>query len=224
MKKILLLMFVLIPAIAKAQDRIVTRSGDTLHVEVVKNAVRVIEFLYPGETAVNEINKGRVAKIIFGSGREEILYDMTVPDRYRSKKSVIELDFTYGLPLYDFTVGVMEADLACLYKLDYLLIGAGVGLGYVQERWDDNGVMYSAFGRMKIRFRTGIASGFISLDAGYRSIPSVRMSGVYSSPSIGYDIPAGRTTNLVLKMGVIIQSSGSDLAYTIPFLSLGCAF
>jgi hypothetical protein len=72
MKKILLFALLFISMTARSQDYIITRDGDTLRIQIVKNAEDAVEFLYPNESAINEIGKKSIAKIIFNSGREEV--------------------------------------------------------------------------------------------------------------------------------------------------------
>lgn len=54
-----------------AQDRIVKRNSDTLEVNITKSTDDVVEYVYPGESVVNEISKKSLSKIIYSSGRIE---------------------------------------------------------------------------------------------------------------------------------------------------------
>ena len=61
----------IVTTIAKAQDKIIKRNGDTLKVTITKSTPDLVEFTYPNESAINSEYKNSLAKIIYSSGREE---------------------------------------------------------------------------------------------------------------------------------------------------------
>ena len=73
MKKYLLLALCafLVQALS-AQDRIVKRRGETIEVNITKSTDDAVEYVYPGETVVNEVSKKSLSKIIYSSGRVEV--------------------------------------------------------------------------------------------------------------------------------------------------------
>ncbi len=55
-----------------AQDKIVTLSHDTLNVQVVESTDELVKFKYAKENAITSLNKGKVERILYESGRVEV--------------------------------------------------------------------------------------------------------------------------------------------------------
>ena len=75
MKKIIFILIISLFSglLTYAQDRVILKNGEELKVKVVKNEEKTIEFQYPGESMLNVKNKREIKKIIYESGREEII-------------------------------------------------------------------------------------------------------------------------------------------------------
>ena len=117
MKKLLFVTISLFLGVSTyAQDKVVLKNGEELNVKVVKNDEKTIEFQYPGESMVNVKNKREIKKIVYESGREEIInVGINVPEISGEKdwKNVVE---TY-----------LEADVEGLTRVDELKATSGWG-------------------------------------------------------------------------------------------------
>lgn len=117
MKKLLFVTISLFLGVSTySQDRVVLKNGEVLNVKVVKNDEKTIEFQYPGESMVNVKNKREINKIVYESGREEIInVGINVPKINSEKdwKNVVE---TY-----------LEADVEGLTRVDELKATSGWG-------------------------------------------------------------------------------------------------
>ena len=83
MKKrvILVALTAMVAAGAKAQDKVVLRSGEELNVKIVQNGETSIQYQYPGEEMLNEKNKREIKYIVYASGRrEECSQGIEVPE------------------------------------------------------------------------------------------------------------------------------------------------
>lgn len=76
MKKILLIIVICIHYYElSGQDLIILRKGDSLNVTITKSLPDMLEFTFPAENSITILNKEKVHKIIYGSGRVEICND-----------------------------------------------------------------------------------------------------------------------------------------------------
>ena len=66
-----LFVLLIITVVARGQDQIIKRNGDTLKVKIVRSTPDQVDFTYPKEEAVNSEYKNALAKIIYASGRIE---------------------------------------------------------------------------------------------------------------------------------------------------------
>lgn len=72
-KSILIGLLTLLPIFVHSQDKVILKSGDTLHVNISKSTPTSIEFNYPSEEIITVENKSNIKKIIYKSGRNEII-------------------------------------------------------------------------------------------------------------------------------------------------------
>lgn len=81
-KRVILMVLTAMVAVgAKAQDKVVLRSGEELNGKVVQNGETSIQFQYPGEEMLNEKNKREIKYIVYASGRrEECSQGIEVPE------------------------------------------------------------------------------------------------------------------------------------------------
>ncbi len=71
-KRVILMVLTAVVAVgAKAQDKVVLRSGEELNVKIVKNGETSIQYQFPGEEMLNEKNKREIKYIEYASGRKE---------------------------------------------------------------------------------------------------------------------------------------------------------
>ena len=70
-KMILVALTAMVAAGAKAQDKVVLRSGEELNVKIVQNGETSIQYRFPGEEMLNEKNKREIKYIEYASGRKE---------------------------------------------------------------------------------------------------------------------------------------------------------
>ena len=71
-KRVILMALTAVVAVgAKAQDKVVLRSGEELNVKIVKNGETSIQYQFPGEEMLNEKNKREIKYIEYASGRKE---------------------------------------------------------------------------------------------------------------------------------------------------------
>ena len=70
-KMILVALTAMVAVGAKAQDKVVLRSGEELNVKIVKNGETSIQYQFPGEEMLNEKNKREIKYIEYASGRKE---------------------------------------------------------------------------------------------------------------------------------------------------------
>lgn len=88
MKKTFILLSILVlglnTSFAQTQfDRIYFVDGREIEVKVIRNMDDVIEFTYPGEDIVNVVSKEKLTKIVFRSGREELIsYGSNMDEEY----------------------------------------------------------------------------------------------------------------------------------------------
>ena len=61
-----------------SQDVIVLMKRDSLKVVVTKATTEEVEFHYPNESVTNVISKKTINKIIFGSGRVEVIHEWKI--------------------------------------------------------------------------------------------------------------------------------------------------
>ncbi|MDR3194576.1 MAG: hypothetical protein LBT76_04725 [Tannerella sp.] len=195
MKKILVIMLLLAPITAKSQDRIITGNGEVLNVTILRNTEEQVEFVYPDETAVNELSKSSINKIIFSSGREEICRsdlsvtpaaDGAVEKPYRRHQISLQLEYDW---ISDYLEESTMLSVMYSYKFTrHFQMGVGVGVGIMNER-DEYG-QYGAFLRTKYRFRARPASGYLVADYGYKStFGSYNPLGTYYEFALGYEFP-----------------------------------
>lgn len=101
---------------AYAQDKVVLKNGEELNVKVVKNDEKTIEFQYPGESMVNVKNKREIKKIVYESGREEMInVGINVPE-INSEKDWEKVIETY-----------LESDVEGLTRVDEIKATSGWG-------------------------------------------------------------------------------------------------
>ena len=99
-----------------AQDKVVLKNGEELNVKVVKNDEKNIEFQYPGESMVNVKNKREIKKIVYESGREEVInVGINVPE-INSEKDWEKVIETY-----------LESDVEGLTRVDEIKATSGWG-------------------------------------------------------------------------------------------------
>lgn len=99
-----------------AQDKVVLKNGEELNVKVVKNDEKTIEFQYPGESMVNVKNKREIKKIVYESGREEVInVGINVPE-INSEKDWEKVIETY-----------LESDVEGLTRVDEIKATSGWG-------------------------------------------------------------------------------------------------
>lgn len=80
-KMILVALTAMVAVGAKAQDKVVLRSGEELNVKVVQNGETSIQYRFPGEEMLNEKNKREIKYIVYASGRrEECSQGIEVPE------------------------------------------------------------------------------------------------------------------------------------------------
>lgn len=117
MKKLLFVTISLFLGVSTyAQDKVVLKNGEVLNVKVVKNDEKTIEFQYPGESMVNVKNKREIKKIVYESGREEIInVGINVP-KINSEKDWEKVVETY-----------LEVDVEGLTRVDELKATSGWG-------------------------------------------------------------------------------------------------
>ena len=117
MRKLFVFIFSLFFGVTSfAQDKVILKNGEELNVKVVKNNEKTIEFLYPGESMVNEKNKREIKKIVYESGREETFnVGINVPE-IKGEKDWEKVVETY-----------LEADVEGLTRVDEIKATSGWG-------------------------------------------------------------------------------------------------
>ena len=84
MKRLLtiaLTLFVAFCALAQGKyDRIIFKDGTIYDVTIIRNTDDVVECKYPGEDLITVFNKQKIAKILFKSGRVEMLVEEPEPE------------------------------------------------------------------------------------------------------------------------------------------------
>lgn len=68
-----------------AQDKIIMLAGDTLNVQITKNSPQFVDFKYPNESVVNSKEKDKIEKILYSSGRIEIINEKVALPIIKSK-------------------------------------------------------------------------------------------------------------------------------------------
>ncbi|MFT3884854.1 MAG: hypothetical protein QM724_05315 [Flavobacteriales bacterium] len=60
------------------QDRIITHANDTIHCKMIEVQEGGVKFKYPNEEALTSISKNVVHKVIFSSGREQVISEKVI--------------------------------------------------------------------------------------------------------------------------------------------------
>jgi len=68
-----------------AQDKIIMLAGDTLNVQITKTSPEHVDFKYPKESLVNSKEKSEIEKIIYSSGRIEVVNEKVALPIIKSK-------------------------------------------------------------------------------------------------------------------------------------------
>jgi hypothetical protein len=115
-KSFILVVFLFWGLISYAQDKVILKTGEELNVKVVKNDEKTIEFQYPGESLINVKNKREIKKIIYESGREEMIdVGINLPE-IKSEKDWEKVVETY-----------LESDVEGLTRVDDIKATSGWG-------------------------------------------------------------------------------------------------
>ena len=99
-----------------AQDKVYLKNGEELNVKIVKNDEKTIEFQYPGESMLNVKNKREIKKIVYESGREELInvgINVPIIESEKDWEKVVE---TY-----------LETDVEGLTRVDEIKATSGWG-------------------------------------------------------------------------------------------------
>lgn len=173
MKNIYLFVSMLMPLAGIAQDRIVLVTIDTINAKVIKSSPDEIEFIYPGEDAINVLPKYKIFKIEYASGRTEVIRPVdnfgvrenSAPPVV-SRKKPVKPKFRWGLK-----AGV---NLPIISNLDNGSVNKIGGLaGFTSELKFINtahSIIFEAYVNQVMAENNGAGSG---IEAAYLSIPVV---------------------------------------------------
>lgn len=124
---LLLAVFAFTAALSHAQDKIIMRNGDTLTVNISKSTPELVEFTYPGETAISQEYKNAISRIIHKGGRVEECSAQTTLAKIEGPDDWEKVVITYT-----------ESDVKGLTKVGQITATSGwggamaTGLGYTK--------------------------------------------------------------------------------------------
>ncbi len=89
LKTSLLSAFAFVLALTSKADTIYKHNGETINCKVLSVENGLVKFVYNGETASHELGKFSISKIIYDSGREEIISERIALPQKDAEESVI---------------------------------------------------------------------------------------------------------------------------------------